>query len=433
MLTTGQKIYAARAATAVRRLAQDLRVRELKVVRYSPSQSERLQRMFLEAKWLRNSIIATGIFTHNLGEHGVHVKLPSGELEKRELTVLPAHVKQTIRKNLETAVKSLASNKRAGRIVGAVGYTREVKSLEFPTGDIKVRGTKAFIPKVGWIRVRGIEQLGEEIANVHLVKRPSGYYLLVASLSPKNEQPVLEGDPLGLDFGVRTHITTSENDEWNLAVQEPESLKRLQRKLGRQQKGSKNYEKTLVKIQLAYERLDRLKDEAANQFVASLKTRSLIVFQDENLRGWKARRNKKRGYGRVLQHSALGRVKGKLRSLPQSVMVDRFAPTTQYCPACSSLNRLKLSEREYKCDCGYSAPRDAHAARNMLILGEDWQDKSQTPREPGSAPVDWKAAAAIALSYLCKPHQVEAGNSDSRIRQEEISLDDLPTAPSVLP
>ena len=389
MKASTEKMLASRQATAARRAQQILRVRELKITRLSKTQLEKLDRMFLEAKWLRNSIVARGVFDYKLSVDAVHVKLPSGELEPRMLTILPAHVKQTIQSNLQANVKALANAKRAGRIAGAIRFTDRVNSLEFKTGDVKIEGKRALIPKLGRVRVAGTNQLGDEIANVRLVRRASGYYLLVASLSAKPEVEKLpEGEPIGLDFGIKTHITMSDGREWNLAVEEPERLRRLQRKLRRQVKGSNNYEKTLSQLNRCYERLSHLKDEAANQFVASLKDHSLVAFQDENLRGWKAQR----GYGKVVHHSAMGRVKTRLRRLPQAVMVDRFAPTTQYCPKCSSLNKLPLEKRQYECECGYSEQRDLHAAQNMLRLAPIYG----TPAERGEAPVERKASAAPA-------------------------------------
>ena len=393
-----QKIMASRAKTAARRATQELRVRELKIATSSLNKTklEKLNLIFLEAKWLRNSIVAEGVFDYKLSQHGIHVRLPDGTIEARQLTVLPAHVKQTIQLGLQANVKALASVKKAGRIAGAIRFTDRVNSLEFPTGDVKVSGKKAFIPKIGWVRVSGTQQLGNEIANARLVRRASGYYLLVASLSPKSEAAEPDLEPIGLDFGIKTHITTSDNREWNLTVEEPERLKRLQRKLSRQVKGSNNYEKTRRLIQLSYERLNHRKDEAASQFVASLKRHSLIALQDENLRGWKTQ--KRRGYSRAIQYSAMGRVKAKLQRLPQTVVVDRFAPTTQLCPECGSLNKMPLSERIYKCDCGYSEQRDVHAAQNVLMLAQLGSHPKSSPRGPGVVPVEGRTSAASSAS-----------------------------------
>ena len=75
MKASTEKMLASRQATAARRAQQILRVRELKITRLSKTQLEKLDRMFLEAKWLRNSIVAHGVFDYKLSVDGVHVKI----------------------------------------------------------------------------------------------------------------------------------------------------------------------------------------------------------------------------------------------------------------------------------------------------------------------------------------------------------------------
>jgi putative transposase len=87
--------------------------------------------------------------------------------------------------------------------------------------------------------------------------------------------------------------------------------------------------------------------------------------QDENINGWK-----KFNFGKQIQHSILGRVKAKLINHPRVKVIDRFAPTSKFCPVChNKKNDLKLSDRIYKCGiCGYEKDRDIHAANNMIIM-----------------------------------------------------------------
>ena len=80
------------------------------------------------------------------------------------------------------------------------------------------------------------------------------------------------------------------------------------------------------------------------------------------------------------------------------MVVSRWDPTTQFCPACASLNKHRLSERTYRCACGYSAPRDQHAARNMLVFAGIY-----SPEELGGALVEPGTTArerAQALSLV---------------------------------
>ena len=49
-------------------------------------------------------------------------------------------------------------------------------------------------------------------------------------------------------------------------------------------------------------------------------------------------------------------------------MLDKYIPTTKWCPFCHKLNELSLNDRTYKCECGYQEDRDIHAAKNMLNI-----------------------------------------------------------------
>ena len=50
------------------------------------------------------------------------------------------------------------------------------------------------------------------------------------------------------------------------------------------------------------------------------------------------------------------------------MMLDKYIPTTKWCPRCHKLNELSLNDRTYKCECGYQEDRDIHAAKNMLVI-----------------------------------------------------------------
>lgn len=64
----------------------------------------------------------------------------------------------------------------------------------------------------------------------------------------------------------------------------------------------------------------------------------------------------------------MGVIKQKLKALPQTVVLDRFIPTTKWCPSCHSKQKMPLDKREYVCSCGYHEDRDVHSAKNMLVI-----------------------------------------------------------------
>ena len=51
------------------------------------------------------------------------------------------------------------------------------------------------------------------------------------------------------------------------------------------------------------------------------------------------------------------------------VKVGKWYPSSQICNCCGNNQKLKLSDRVYKCSCGYVCDRDKNAAKNILREG----------------------------------------------------------------
>lgn len=267
---------------------------------------------------------------------------------------------------------ALSARKQKGHKIGQLKFKSSVNSLDLKQYGVtyKIVGNKLRIQKVpGWLKVNGTHQLeGYELSNAKLLRKPDGYYLVVTCYKEKEQENFQPDTVIGLDMGVKTHITLSDGREINALVEEPESLKRGQRKLARQQKDSNRYRKTRERLQREYQKMNNKKDELANQVTRDLLEHELVFFQNEQLASWKRRNGYVRA-GRRLQHSILGRVKAKLSLSDRAVMLAKNKPTTQVC-VCGARNKHQLDQRQYFCSsCGYSAARDVHAARNMVRLG----------------------------------------------------------------
>ena len=231
----------------------------------------------------------------------------------------------------------------------------------------------------------------DEYANANLLKKPDGYYLKVTCYINKDSlsKSTTNGKEIGLDFGIHTNITTSEGEKLDVSVEESERLKMLQRKLQRQVKGSNNRYKTIKNIKREYLNLSNKKNDKANKIVHMLKQYDTIVIQDEQLSEW----HKQKGMSKVVQHSCMGMIKAKLKQLPQTIVLDKFIPTTKWCPKCHKLNELSLNDRTYVCDCGYSQDRDIHAAQNMLNIKNLVERNNLVPMEHREVkPVEFCAA-----------------------------------------
>lgn len=382
-LAKNERIKEACKATRLRRGAMDCRVYHLKL-HPNKTAKRRLSLMFLEAKWLRNAAIVAGQFDTGFlktVKTGCPVKTPGGE-ELRALTVLGSQMKQATIAQIRGDIKALAAAKRKGRKVGGLGFAKDVASINLPqrgtTYDLDFKRRRTRIQNIGWVRAKGFHQLYgfKELANAKLLKKPDGFYLAVTAYFEEGSKsiPTTAGAAVGVDMGVSTHITISDGNGYELklnsTVSEPDHLRRLQRKLSRQIKGSNNWVKTVKQIRRQYQKTDNRKSDFANKVVHELLKYETVYFQDEMLTSWRSKKNKSR-MGRKLQHSALGRIKAKLRNSEGTVMLDRSLPTTQHCPECSVRTKHTLDKREFVCaGCGFTADRDINAANNMIILGK---------------------------------------------------------------
>ena len=85
-----------------------------------------------------------------------------------------------------------------------------------------------------------------------------------------------------------------------------------------------------------------------------------IYFQDEQIAKWKKKKMKQKknkqmkkcgfSFGRQIQSSCLGRVKGKLVALEKSgrsYKISKWLPTTKFCPNCGCLNMVTLGDFYY--------------------------------------------------------------------------------------
>ena len=392
-MTKNEQIKQTLKETHERRKTQTIKVFELKVNCHHTSKEifEKLNDMFKQAKWVINDVIGSkeNVFKYDYKEHRKVINFnKDGNKVEREIT-LPTVIHQSLVKSIQTDICNLSKAKKKGIKVGGLKFRNEVNRIPLRNDAIKIKSSKMiFIPSLKNITVYGLEQFinipNFEIANANLIRKSSGFYIKVTVFIPKSNFNRKETNKsVGLDFGIKTAITTSDGEKFDCNKQETDKLKFLQKQLHKKVKGSKRYYKLLSQIRKEYEHISNQKDDVANKIVSHLlKNYDVIYFQDEQIAKWKKKKMKQKknkqmkkcgfSFGRQIQSSCLGRVKGKLVTLEKSgrsYKISKWLPTTKFCPNCGCLNMVTLDERTYICDCGYSRDRDVHASRNVKLFG----------------------------------------------------------------
>ena len=408
-MTKNEAIRKTMMETKARREEMTPRVYIVKIVKgkLSREKKEHLNRLFLEGKWVWNhTLSAADVFHADRDIKSVTVKTPDGE-ESRPLQALGSQMKQDIVDSVGVAIKSLSSKKKAGEKVGRVRFRKYCNMIplrqygttyriDFERNTVSVQRLK------GAIKVRGLAQIPKEaeIANARLVRKPDGLYFHITAYTEREER-IPTGAVGACDFGIEKNFTFDDDKTIDICVEESKKLKRDQRKMNRlhaKNGKTKNHEKRVAMIRRDYQKMENRKNDKANKFVHDILTDyDIFAIQDEMINAWH-----KGLFGRSVQHSAMGRVKAKLKNSPRTIVVAKSFPSTQRCPICGEDTPHPLSKRDYDCSyCGYHhESRDVKSA--AMILMEALKQNVCTERTTkGPA----KAAASLerAGEYLLFP------------------------------
>src|SRR5699024_1748443 len=285
--------------TRARRKRLEAKTYELKIdaSKLSKYQENTIKQMCLEYKWVYNDAVSHLKANNSLKEYDtklktVNVKLgkDSNEYDTRSLSTLPASMKQFAKVQITDSLKGLKALKTNGKKVGSIEYRKQdVTSLTFKQVgidfNIDYANNTIKLSKIGSVKVRGLNQFSHDAeigGRLKLLIRPTGYYLhLTVYIIPNDYSHVPKGSIVGLDMGIKTMLTTSDGFEYDCKIYHTSRLKKLQRKLSRQEKGSIGYNITLNSIKIEHEKIANKKNDYANKVIHYLLNNyETIVLQD---------------------------------------------------------------------------------------------------------------------------------------------------------
>ena len=244
------------------------------------------------------------------------------------------------------------------------------------------------IPTLGWVRVKeyGYLPTNGSIKSGTLSIRAGRFFVSVLAEVPEVEKQTPETDGIGVDLGIKAFATVSDErvfanvNKTEEAQRLKKRLRREQRKLSRKYESLKkrnlkgeatrqNIQKQLLTVQRIYYRLDCIRTDFINKAIAELaKTKpSYIAIEDLNVSGMM----KNRCLANAVSEQKFSEFRRKLTAKSAEVgmevrIVERFYPSSKTCHHCGHVkSELKLSERVYSCECGYTADRDYNAALNL--------------------------------------------------------------------
>ena len=257
--------------------------------------------------------------------------------------------------------------------------------------SVKIEDGKLYIPKVGWVtlRRRGGPPYPTGIPKQVTVKKDGRYW--TASVLYEIDEPeyTTNGGTAGIDantYNVAVTLSTGERELLHVPSEKDESIirreiriKRYQRKLARQQKGSNRSKVTKRKIAKhqrvrinACHQNSRILANKAETFVREdLKVTNLVRSAKGTVESPGKNVNAKSGLNRVMLNSSTGRLFQYCEYKFANVRVVNPAYTSQTCSNCGCVDkRNRVSQSKFVCvSCGYADHADLNASVNILALG----------------------------------------------------------------
>ena len=187
------------------------------------------------------------------------------------------------------------------------------------------------------------------------------------------------GIDLGLkDFAVVSNGTVYRNINKTVQIRKLEKqLRRAQRKLSRKYENLKkgestqkaNIRKQKLKVQKLHQRLENIRTDYINKTISKIaKTKpSHITIEDLSVSGMMKNRHLSKAVASQKFYEFRTKLKKKCEEFGIELrIVSRWYPSSKTCHCCGHIKKdLKLSDRVYRCVCGYTEDRDFNAALNL--------------------------------------------------------------------
>ena len=244
------------------------------------------------------------------------------------------------------------------------------------------------IPTLGWVRIKEKGYIpttkdGYMIRSGTVSVKAGRFYVSVLVEIPDVNIDNNSNEGIGIDLGLKDLAIVS-NGKTYRNINKSAGLKKLEKQLIREQRSlSRKYEnlkkgestqraniqKQKLKVQKLHHKMDNIRTDHINKTIAEIvKTKpSYITIEDLNVKGMMKNRCLSKAVASQKFYEFRTKLKAKCDENGIELRVaDRFYPSSKTCHHCGSVRKnLKLSDRIYRCECGYVADRDLNAALNL--------------------------------------------------------------------
>lgn len=249
------------------------------------------------------------------------------------------------------------------------------QSARFRKGGFSFKGEKVYLAKIGDFYPIWSRELPSEPSSVTVIKDCAGRYFLSFVVEVEPIVTIAKNQSIGIDLGIKTFAAMSNGEK----VQSPNyfkidrKIRKLQRKLARQEKGSKRRDKTRVRLAKLHNKVADIRKDFLHKLSSRITLENqIIVLEDLNVSGMV----KNRRLARVISLQGWREFRTLCEAKSDKFgrkfqVISRWEPTSQVCSDCGyRWGKIDLSVRSILClNCNIEQDRDENASRNIEKVG----------------------------------------------------------------
>ena len=253
--------------------------------------------------------------------------------------------------------------------------------------DCRCERHRLNIPTLGWVRIKEKGYIpttknGWKIKSGIVSIKAGRYYVSVLVDIPETKITNNNNDGIGIDLGLKDFAIVS-NGKTYKNINKSTRIKKMEKQLRREQrcfsrkyenlkKGEstqKNIQKQRLKVQKLYHRIANIRTDYINKTIAEIVKTKPSYITIEDLKTSDMMKDKHLAKAIASQKFYEFRSKLKTKCDDNGIelrIVDRWFPSSKMCHCCGTIKKdLKLSDRIYRCKCGYVEDRDFNASLNL--------------------------------------------------------------------
>ena len=293
--------------------------------------------------------------------------------------------------NLEDSYKNFFSkrsgypvfkNKFSKRSYRTTCIKSSYKGNNYSNIEVDLKNKKIKLPKLGLVSIRGyrnLDGINGNIINATIERDTTNKYYVSVVVEETEfiREKVKPTSIVGIDLGIKDLVITSDGEKYSNSeeiLKREKQLKRIQKKLSRQVKGSNNYNKTKIRLARIHSKIKNSRKHNMITIVNKIvKEHDIIVSEKLNVKGISSNHH----LAKAVLDASFNKICELLKWKTQLqgkyyYQVDTFYPSSKMCSHCGSKTEVtnNLSIRSWECtNCGNKNDRDINASINIMFEG----------------------------------------------------------------